>query len=160
LQEAAVIDQYDITLAVASDAAAISELSRDAIEQGLPWSWTARRVARSIRDRSTNVVVARQARALAGFAIMKYEEEEAHLLLLAVHASQRRKGVGSALLAWLESTVSVAGIAMVRLETRARNDEARSFYRHHGFEETGLHEGYYQGVEDAMRMAKDLRRRP
>jgi [ribosomal protein S18]-alanine N-acetyltransferase len=153
-----VIDQYDISLAVASDAASISELSRDAIEQGLPWSWTARRVARSIRDRSTNVVVARQARLLLGFGIMKYEEEEAHLLLLAVHAAQRRKGVGSALLAWLEATVSVAGIGIVRLETRARNDEARSFYRHHGFEEVGLHEGYYQGVEDAMRMAKDLRR--
>ena len=152
------IDQYDISLAVASDAASISELSRDAIEQGLPWSWTARRVARSIRDRSTNVVVARQARLLLGFGIMKYEEEEAHLLLLAVHAAQRRKGVGSALLAWLEATVSVAGIGIVRLETRARNDEARSFYRHHGFEEVGLHEGYYQGVEDAMRMAKDLRR--
>jgi [ribosomal protein S18]-alanine N-acetyltransferase len=153
-----VIDQYDISLAVASDAASISELSRDAIEQGLPWSWTARRVARSIRDRSTNVVVARQARSLLGFGIMKYEEEEAHLLLLAVHAAQRRKGVGSALLAWLEVTVSVAGIGIVRLETRARNDDARSFYRHHGFEEVGLHEGYYQGVEDAMRMAKDLRR--
>ena len=152
------IDQYDIHLAAASDATAISELSRDTIERGLPWSWTPRRVARSIRDRSTNVVVAQQARGLFGFAIMKYDEEEAHLLLLAVQAAQRRKGVGSALLAWLEATVSVAGIAIVRLETRASNDEARSFYRHHGFEEVGLHEGYYQGVEDAMRMAKDLRR--
>ena len=152
------IDQYDISLAVASDAAAISELSRDAIEQGLPWSWTPRRVARSIRDRSTNVIVARQPGGLFGFAIMKYEEEEAHLLLLAVQSAQRRKGVGSALLAWLEATVSVAGIGIVRLETRAKNDEGRSFYRHHGFEEVGLHEGYYQGVEDAMRMAKDLRR--
>ena len=152
------IDQYDISLAVAADAAAISQLSRDSIEQGLPWSWTARRVARSIRDRSTNVVVARQASGLFGFAIMKYEEDEAHLLLLAVQAAQRRKGVGTALLAWLEATVSIAGIPIVRLETRANNDEARSFYRHHGFEELGLHQGYYQGVEDAMRMSKDLRR--
>ncbi|HEV7915517.1 MAG TPA: GNAT family N-acetyltransferase [Albitalea sp.] len=151
------IDQYDINLAFAADAAAISELSRDAIEHGLPWSWTPRRVARSIRDRSTNVIVARQPGGLLGFGIMKYEEEEAHLLLLAVHTAQRRKGVGSALLAWLEATVGAAGIGIVRLETRAKNDEARSFYRHHGFEEVGLHEGYYQGVEDAMRMAKDLR---
>ena len=153
------IEQYDIQLAAAADATAISELSRDTIERGLPWSWTPRRVARSIRDRSTNVIVARQARGLAGFAIMKYEEEEAHLLLLAVQPAQRRKGVGSALLAWLEATVGAAGIGIVRLETRARNEDARSFYRHHGFDEAGLHEGYYQGVEDAMRMVKDLRRR-
>ena len=152
------IDQYEISLAVAADATAISQLSRDAIEQGLPWSWTARRVARSIRDRSTNVVVARRAHGLLGFAIMKYEEEEAHLLLLAVQAAQRRKGIGSALLAWLEQTVMVAGIGVVRLETRANNQDGRLFYRRHGFEDVGLQQGYYQGVEDAMQMCKNLRR--
>ena len=152
------IEQYEISLAVAADAAAIAELSRDTIERGLPWSWTSRRVARSIRDRSTNVIVARQARGLAGFAIMKYEEEEAHLLLLAVLAAQRRKGIGSALLAWLEATVAVAGIGVVKLETRASNQDGRLFYRRHGFEDVGLQEGYYQGVEDAMQMCKDLRR--
>jgi ribosomal-protein-alanine N-acetyltransferase len=153
-----VIEQYEISLAVAADAAAIAELSRDTIEQGLPWSWTARRVARSIRDRSTNVVVARRARGLLGFAIMKYEEEEAHLLLLAVQSAQRRKGIGSALLAWLEQTVVVAGIGVVRLETRADNQDGRLFYRRHGFEDVGLQQGYYQGVEDAMQMCKNLRR--
>jgi ribosomal-protein-alanine N-acetyltransferase len=154
-----VIEQYEISLAVASDAGAIAELSRDTIEHGLPWSWTARRVARSIRDRSTNVVVARKAHGLLGFAIMKYEEEEAHLLLLAVQAARRRKGVGSALLNWLEATVTVAGIGVVKLETRVTNQDGRLFYRRHGFEEVGLHQGYYQGIEDAMQMSKDLRRR-
>lgn len=153
------IEQYDISLAVATDAAAIAALSRDTIEHGLPWCWTALRVARSIRDRSTNVVVARHPRALLGFAIMKYEEDEAHLLLLAVQPHQRRKGIGSALLGWLETTVGVAGIGTVRLETRARNLEARHFYRRHGFVEGGVQEGYYQGLEDALEMRKDLRRR-
>jgi ribosomal-protein-alanine N-acetyltransferase len=154
-----VIEQYEISLAVAADASPIAELSRDTIERGLPWSWTSRRVARCIRDRATNVVVARRARGMLGFAIMKYEEEEAHLLLLAVHPGQRRKGVGSALLEWLEATVGAAGIGLVRLETRAQNQEGRLFYRRHGFEEIGLQEGYYQGVEDALQMAKDMRRR-
>jgi ribosomal-protein-alanine N-acetyltransferase len=153
-----VIEQYEISLAVAADAGAIAELSRDTIEQGLPWTWTTRRVARCIRDRSTNVVVARRARGLLGFAIMKYEEEEAHLLLLAVHAAQRRKGVGTALLQWLEATVEAAGIAAVRLETRAHNRDGRLFYRRHGFEEVGLQPGYYQGIEDALQMAKEMRR--
>ncbi|HEX6364346.1 MAG TPA: GNAT family N-acetyltransferase [Albitalea sp.] len=152
------IAQYEISLAVAADASAIAELSRDTIEAGLPWSWTARRIARCIRDRSTNVVVARQPRGLLGFAIMKYEEEEAHLLLLAVQPGQRRQGVGSALLKWLEATVGAAGIGVVRLETRARNEEGRLFYRRHGFEEVGVQEGYYQGLENALQMAKDMRR--
>ena len=152
------IEQYEISLAVVADAAAIAELSRDTIERGLPWSWNVRRVARSIRDRSTNVVVARQARGLLGFAIMKYDDEEAHLLLLAVHAAARRKGIGSALLEWLEVTVAVSGIGIVRLETRANNEGARLFYRRHGFEVVGMQHGYYQGLEDALQMCKDLRR--
>lgn len=150
------ITQVDITLAVPSDAMAIAELSRDAIEYGLSWRWTTRRVARSIRDSGTNVIVARQRSRFVGFAIMKYEEEEAHLMLLAVPTAQRRLGVGSALLDWLEPTVRAAGISVVQLETRARNAAALAFYRHHGFQDAGLFPGYYEGVEDAMRLVKDL----
>lgn len=150
------IAEYEVKLAVPGDALAISELSRDAIEHGLPWNWTPRRIARSIADRSTNVAVVRQDDTLAGFAIMEYGEEDAHVVLFAVHPAYRRKGVGARLLSWLEATTRVAGIDLIRLEARARNAQAISFYRKHGFVEMGLRKGYYQGVEDAVRMAKDL----
>jgi len=155
-----VIAEYEIVLARPADAQKISELSRDAIEHGLPWSWTPRRVMRSIHDVSTNVAVARRGSRVLAFAIMSYGDEEAHLLLLAVEPVLRRRGVGSALLAWLEMTARVAGIGLIRLEARSANRIARSFYRRHGFTETGLHRGYYQGVEDAVRMTKDLKRLP
>ena len=150
------IVQYEVKLAVPGDAFAISELSRDTIEYGLPWNWTPQRVAKSIADRSTNVAVVRHGERLIGFAIMKYGDEEAHVLLFAVHPAHRRKGVGSALLTWLEATARVAGIDLIRLEARAQNDGALSFYRQHGFMQLGLRKGYYQNVEDAVRMAKDL----
>ena len=150
-----------IRLAAAADAPAIARLSRDAIEAGLEWSWTPRRVAASVHDAATNVIVARRAGELLGFAIMKYDDEVAHLLLLAVRAAQRRGGVGSALLGWLEATVRAAGLRAIHLETRKRSAAARAFYRRHGYAETGEIAGYYQGVEDAVRMVKtDLRPRP
>ena len=152
------IDQIDISLAVPSDAGAIAQLSRDAIEHGLSWRWTARRVARSIRDSETNVVVARRGSHFLGFAILKYEDDESHLLLMAVAPSHRRKGVASAMLAWLEATVRAGGWATIELEARSRNDEAIAFYRHHGFDEAGLYPGYYEGVEDARRMVKGMRK--
>jgi len=155
-----VITEYEIALARPADAQKISELSRDAIEHGLPWSWTPRRVMRNIHDVSTNVAVARRGERVLGFAVMRYGDEEAHLLLLAVQAVLRRRGLGSALLVWLEATARVAGVGLIRLEARAANTAARSFYRHHGFTETGLHHGYYQGVEDAVRMTKDLKLLP
>jgi ribosomal protein S18 acetylase RimI-like enzyme len=151
-----VISECRIRLATAADAHAIARLSRDAIEQGLGWSWTPRRVMANVADASTNAVVARDPAhgRLLGFALMSYAEEDAHLLLLAVHAAERRRGVGSALLHWLEATVQVAGLAAIHLEVRQRSQGARAFYRRHGFDEVGRVVGYYQGVEDAIRMVK------
>jgi ribosomal-protein-alanine N-acetyltransferase len=108
-------------------------------------------------DASTNVVVARSARGLTGFGIMKYLDDEAHLLLLAVHASQRRVGAGTALLNWLLTTAEVAGAATVTLELRASNAAAMRFYELHGFEVSRREPGYYSGLEDAVRMVRRLR---
>ena len=146
-----------IRLAAAADAAAIARMSRDLIEYGLGWSWTARRVLRSIGDARTNVVVAAEsAGAPIGFGIMKYHDDEAHLLLLAVLPARGRQGVGSALVGWLESSARVAGIGQVYLEARAGNAAARAFYRRLGYGEIQRVPGYYQGVEPSIRMAKDL----
>ncbi|MDM0076823.1 GNAT family N-acetyltransferase [Variovorax sp. J2P1-59] len=150
------ITQYEITLAQAADAPDIAELSRDAIELGLSWRWTQRRVLRCIRDEATNVAVARRDGVLLGFAIMQYGDDDAHISLFAVQASQRRNGLGSALLAWLEATAGVAGIRTIRLEARAGNAAAKSFYGRHGFMESGMSPGYYEDVEDAVRMVKRL----
>jgi len=150
------ITAYDISLARPAHALEIAQLSRDAIEYDLPWRWTQGRVMRSIRDAATNVVVARRDGELLGFAVMKYGEDEAHVLLLAVRAAQRRSGLGSALLAWLEATASVAGIRTIRLEARAANAAARAFYRRHGFEESGVSPRYYEDAEDGVRMVKHL----
>ncbi len=150
------ITAYEITLAEPADAAAIAALSRDAIETGLSWRWTERRVQRSIADPATNVAVLRHGGELLGFAIMQYGDDEAHISLFAVRASQRRNGLGSALLAWLEATAQVAGIRTIKLEARAGNAAAKAFYRRHGFAEAGLSPGYYEDVEDAVRLVKRL----
>ena len=72
----------DIRLARRDDAAAIARMSRDQIEQGLGWSWTAPRVLRSIADVQTNVVVLPvPTGGLAGFGIMKYHDDEAHRMV-------------------------------------------------------------------------------
>jgi ribosomal-protein-alanine N-acetyltransferase len=151
-----VIAAYEITLARPSDAPDIAALSRDSIERGLSWRWTERRVRRSIRDEDTNVAVARRDGVLLGFAVMQYGDDDAHMVLFAVRDTERRKGLGSALMAWLEATAAVAGIRSIRLEARAGNAAAKAFYRRHGFVECGSSPGYYEDVEDAVRMVKHL----
>jgi [ribosomal protein S18]-alanine N-acetyltransferase len=150
----------EIDLARLADATTIAVMSRDYIESGLGWSWTVPRVRRSIRDQTTNVIVARERErgAISGFAIMSYQDERAHLLLLAVRPRSRRQGIGSALMAWLDETAHVAGIGAIELEVRANNLDARLFYRHFGFVERETLSGYYSGVEPAIRMERNLRK--
>ncbi|MBV8210187.1 MAG: GNAT family N-acetyltransferase [Burkholderiaceae bacterium] len=150
------ITQHEIRLAFDADADSIASMSRDCIEYGLGWSWRPSRVRRSIADAATNVVVCSQSHALAGFAIMKYGEEEGHLLLLAVDARLRRRGVGSALMAWLEATARTAGLGVIRLETRRGNLAAQAFYGRLGYHPVARVRGWYGGVEDGVRFAKDL----
>lgn len=150
------IASYEIGLAQPSDAERIAALSRATVEYGLEWTWTPRRVLKSVLDEATNTIVARGAGPLLGFAIMKYRDTEAHLLLLAVEAAQRRRGVASALLEWLEITVRTAGIESIRAEVRASNRAARAFYRRRGFAVRRTLHGYYQGVDDALVLVKPI----
>ncbi|HKB84495.1 MAG TPA: GNAT family N-acetyltransferase [Burkholderiales bacterium] len=144
-------------LAAEADALGIARMSRDLIETGLGWSWTAARVLRSIRDPEVLVLVAREARRIIGFAIMDFGDEAAHLSLLAVDPSHRRCGIGRRLFDWLRKSALTAGIAVVKLELRAGNVEAQHFYACLGFEEVGWTVGYYRQRETALRMALRLR---
>lgn len=146
----------EIALAHWDDARAIAALSRVEIEDGLPWSWTPARVARALADPATNVAVGRAAGRLVGFGIMKYADDAAHLLLLAVAPECRRAGVGSALLQWLEAVALAAGITAIRLEARADKPAARAFYRHHGYRERVAVQGMYSGMKDGVHLERTL----
>jgi ribosomal protein S18 acetylase RimI-like enzyme len=145
-----------IRLATREDAAAIAAMSRELIEQGLPWSWTEGRVARAIANPDTNVIVAASQGGLGGFGIMSYVGDEAHLVLFAVAAGQRRQGVGSAMLEWLETVAREAGVRRVQVECRRNNGAARDFYGEHGYGERAIVPRYYRGIEDAIALEKYL----
>jgi [ribosomal protein S18]-alanine N-acetyltransferase len=149
----------DVTLRPArhGDAPEIAALSYAFIEHGLRPSWTASRIARHIRHPDSVVLTARSLGMLAGFAIMQFGDDSAHLNLLAVVPAHRRRGVGRRLLAWLEETAFTAGTFLIELELRAQNRIARSFYESQGYAEVAVLPGYYQGVEDALRMQRDVR---
>lgn len=144
-------------LAAAPDVEQIAHMSRTLIESGLQWRWTPLRIVKQLRCPDTLVLVARDGPKLIGFAIMHFAWEDAHLLLFAVDRHYQRRGVGQGLLAWLEKSAQVAGIARIHLEVRADNKSGREFYRVSGFNETQFMPRYYDGRVAAIRMLKKLR---
>ncbi len=142
-----------------ADAYEIAVMSRYLIEVGLRgWTWPPERVAKAIKARDTNVVVAEVKQHVIGFAIMDFGDTSAHLSLLAVKPTHQRCGIGKRLMAWLEEAALTAGITTVSLELRSNNFAGRAFYRMLGYKELSYIPGYYRGAETAVKMARDIRR--
>jgi len=146
-----------IRLAGPRDAQAVALMSRDLVESGLGWKYDAPRILKAIRDPETLAPLACDRGRIAGFAIMEFGDERAHLVLLAVRPAQRRLGIGRRLVEWLVESARTAGMASLHLELRAGNEAARGFYRAMGFDETIVVPGYYRGRESALRMIRVLR---
>jgi hypothetical protein len=87
---------------------------------------------------------------------MRYGDDDAHLDLLAVAPPYRRAGIGRRLLEWLEKCAVVAGIFSITLEVREGNEGAQLFYERMGYRTLTYLPGYYQGIEAALRMGRNL----
>jgi [ribosomal protein S18]-alanine N-acetyltransferase len=146
-----------LALARRSDAHTLATMSRDFIESGLGWSYRRERIAQLIDDPDVVALVARDGEQSIGFAVMRFGEHHAHLVLLAVRPSHRRRGVARRMVAWLVRSAMTAGIMSIHVELRAANAAANALYRVMGFAETFRVPGYYGGKETAVRMIRMLR---
>lgn len=149
-------DSLVLRAAHRSEAREIAAMSRLQVEHGLNWRWTAAKVRRQIEDRETMVLAASIDGVLQGFAIMKFGDMEAHLLLLAVEPKSRRRGIGTRLVQWLEKSCETAGMQNIRLEVRASNSHAIRFYENLDYQRMGRIAAYYDGCEAAVVMTRSL----
>ena len=150
-------DAVTLRLADTADAETIAQMSRDLIESGLGWRYRTDRVRRLIGRRDTSSLVACDRGGTVGFAVMQFDDEHAHLTLLAVKPTHQRQGVARKMMQWQLETARVAGMVSVHLELRATNRPALHFYRTLGFAQTLVLAGYYEQREAAIRMMVLLR---
>lgn len=94
------------------------------------------------------MVLEEQARIL-GFVAIRTIGEEAEVLNLAVHASERRRGYASSLLRAGEYEAKKSGAETVFLEVRESNAAAIQLYEEYGFTRTGRRPGYYRDPDEA-----------
>jgi ribosomal-protein-alanine N-acetyltransferase len=150
-------EQIELRFACPDDAQTLALMSRDLIEIGLGWTYRAARVSGLIRDPDAVALVTREGPRTVGFAIMSFGDERAHLVLLAVRPTHRRRGIARRMLRWLFESAAIAGMASIHVELRADNTPAYTMYRALGFAETFRVPRYYAGRETAVRMVLVLR---
>src|ERR1700683_1455763 len=146
-----------LQLARINAASELAQMSCELIEVGLAHTWTAMRIARHIQCPESVVLSAHVERVCAGCAVMQFGEDSAPLNLLAVRPPYQRRGIARQMLGWLHETALTAGTFIIRLELRATSAAAHAFYRALGYRDAGRSAAYYQGVEDAICMVRDLR---
>ncbi len=103
-----------------------------------------RRIALVVEDAGGN-------QGIGGFAIGRCDFDDWEIENVVIAGEQRRRGLGTALVAELLESARLAGAASVLLEVRESNTAARQLYKKLGFNEIGRRPGYYrQPLEDAL----------
>lgn len=138
------------------DLTQVVELERQS--QAFPWS---RRNFEDALAAGYPAWVLRLQDTLAGFCVAMPTPDDVHLLVIAVAADYRRRGLATQLLAQVEQLAREYGVARVLLEVRPSNTRALAFYRQQGFTEIGRRRGYYPAGkgerEDALVLAREAR---
>ena len=109
-----------------------------------------------LRLPGADCLVAEQDGTLAGFIVSEREADLGHIITLDVAESQRRRGVGTALLAAAEARLMQAGVRRVSLETATDNAPAVAFWKKHGYRTVAVLKNYYMEKLDAYEMHKIL----
>lgn len=128
-----------------------------------PWPWTF--FSYMWRKAPDLFLVAEEEGAVLGYVIGELREvmlsglphrlKMGHIVNIAVSPERRRRGIGSMLMEEIERRFLERRAERSTLEVRESNIQARSFYKHLGYEETGRVRAYYLD-EDAIIMAKSL----
>jgi ribosomal-protein-alanine N-acetyltransferase len=137
-----------------ADVAAVADLETISFPQ--PWSESVLREELAGRDRTYLVAEDRDGR-VVGYAGMLVTAGDAHVMTLAVDPPERRRGIGTRLVAALADAAISAGAARLTLEVRSGNGAAIRLYRRFGFEPAGIRPRYYRDDDAVVMWAPDIR---
>lgn len=137
--------------AAPDDAAPLAALAAEAAVPG----WSEASLASTLRDAGVIALLVRGASAAPeGFVLARVAADEVEVLLVAVAAAVRRRGIARRL---LEAALArAAGARRAHLEVRASNAGAIALYEALGFVAAGRRPRYYAGGEDALSMRRSL----
>jgi [ribosomal protein S18]-alanine N-acetyltransferase len=121
--------------------------------------WSRNMFLEEMKNRSSRLVVFKNAEEMVGYACYWVVLDEAHLLNIAVHPERRRECLGKLMMAQIEATCLDKGLMRIILEVARRNIPARALYRACGFTSIGFRRNYYTvAKDDAIVMEKRLAR--
>jgi ribosomal-protein-alanine N-acetyltransferase len=94
---------------------------------------------------------------LAGYFLMMFAVDEAHLLNITVRRGLHGKGIGRMQLDKVMALARERGLSSVLLEVRPSNLRALEVYKRYGFVQIGIRKGYYPAADNTREDAIVMR---
>ena len=133
------IDVFSIREAISSDANAIWQLNFTEMGYAFPLDATIDNLSKLLHSPSDKIFVAICDGSVVGYVHandydLLYAPHMKNIMGIAVSSPYKRKGIGSALLQYVENWALETGASGIRLVSGATRTDAHAFYRRYGYE--------------------------
>lgn len=143
----------------AGDVAGMMTIMHDAFDPRFGEAWTAAQCLSSLVMPDCQLLLAKEADAICGFAMSRWVLDHQELLMIGVAQRLQGQHIGQLLLSETIHRARQAGRTKIFLEVRDGN-KAHDFYQKHGFTSIGRRKNYYKNAEgispDAITMLLEL----
>ncbi len=119
--------------------------------------WSERLLKNEIENPNSKCIMAKNDDEIVGFACIWKAVDDIHITNIVVKKSYRKQGIGSLLLQELIKLSKTKNINSITLEVKSSNLPAQKLYSKYDFKVMGIRKKYYNGIEDAIIMTKDLK---
>ena len=118
--------------------------------------WSIDILKNDFENENSKYIIAKIDNEIVGFAGIKIIIDEADIMNIAVRIDKRNLGIGSVLLKKLIQLAMDSNCTSITLEVNENNLPAIHLYEKFDFEKIGLRKKYYNNIDDAIVMKKNL----
>ena len=140
----------------ASDISAVMSIMKDAFDPRFGEAWTAAQCLSTLVLPDCQLLLAKDAEDVSGFAMTRWVLDHEELLMIGVARQAQRQSIGNRLIMEIISRARNAGRTKIFLEVRDGNN-AHDFYIKSGFNPIGRRKNYYKNADglspDAITMS-------
>ena len=123
------------------------------IELESPSAWSVDQIKSELFIPAGITLVVAKNNSCIGWCCGRITGDEAELFKIAVSSEFKRQGLASELFMKFQTVLKERAVRKLFLEVRAENNEALSFYHHHGMKSVGKRINYYrEPTDDAVVM--------
>ena len=132
------------------------EKIKDILQEEYDDFWNYNILKKELDNENSQYLVVIENEDILGFAGIQFILDEADITNIVIKKSERNKGIGTELLNKIVEIAKKNGAKSLTLEVNENNKYAIKLYEKFDFEEIGRRKKYYNGIDTAIIMKKEI----